>query len=174
MTNFYFSKTNDGFEQATILDASTNIQQVIPLNFIINKTVGINQSFIFNIKEWWNINSSANVYYSSTNSKIPQTLQFLSGWNGEFNISNDFILNKNKTFLANINFNYTTRGVDNLDFNSSANQLNASLKWLLLDKKMIVSLYINDILSSNRFTYTTFSNGIENSFRNYYDERFLG
>ena len=38
---------------------------------------------------------------------------------------------------------------------------------------MIVSLYINDILSSNRFTYTTFSNGIENSFRNYYDERFF-
>jgi hypothetical protein len=173
ITNFYFSKTDDGFEQASIVDASTNIQQVIPLNFIINQTTGINQSFIFNIKEWWNINSSANVYYSHTNSKIPQTLQFLSGWNGEFNISNDFILNKNKTFLANINFNYTTRGVDNLDFNSSANQLNASLKWLLLKKKMIVSLYINDILSSNRFTYTTFSNGIENSFRNYYDERFF-
>ena len=173
ITNFYFSKTDDGFEQATILDASTNIQQVIPLNFIINHSAGMNQTFILNIKDWWNINSSANVYYSSTNSKIPQTLQFLSGWNGEFNISNDFILNKNKTLLANFSFNYTTRGVDNLDFNSSANQLDASLKWLLLDKKMIVSFYINDILSSNRFTYTTFSNEIENSFRNYYDERFF-
>lgn len=173
ITNFYFSKTDDGFEQATILDASTNIQQVIPLNFIINHSAGMNQTFILNIKDWWNINSSANVYYSSTNSKIPQTLQFLSGWNGEFNISNDFILNTNKTLLANFSFNYTTRGVDNLDFNSSANQLDASLKWLLLDKKMIVSFYINDILSSNRFTYTTFSNEIENSFRNYYDERFF-
>ena len=40
-------------------------------------------------------------------------------------------------------------------------------------KKMVVSLYINDIFGSNRFTYGTFSNDIENSFRNYYDERFF-
>lgn len=173
ITNIYFSKLDDGFEQATILDAATNVQQIVPLNFIVNQTIGVSQTVIVNIKDGWNINCSANLYYSSTNSKIPQTLQFLSGWNGEFNVSNDFVLNKSKTLLANFNYNYTTRGVDNLDVNSSANQLNTSFKWLLLDKKMVVSLYVNDIFSSNRFTYTTFSNEIKNSFINYYDERFF-
>ncbi len=149
------------------------MQQVVPLNFISNKMYGITQTFIFKPAKWWDVNASADVYYSDTKSKIPVTLQFLSGWSGEFAISNNFTLNSNKTFLANLNYNYTTKGVDNLDYNSSANQLDIALKWLLLDKSLIISLYANDMLSSNRFTYTSFSNGIENSFRNYYDERFF-
>lgn len=173
ITNIYYSYTNDDFEQVTIIDANTNVQQVIPLNFIVNKMFGITQTFIFKPAKWWDVNASADVYYSNTNSKIPVTLQYLSGWSGEFNISNDFTLNSNKTFLANLNYNYTTEGVDNLDYNSSTNQLDIALKWLLLDKSLIISLYANDILSSNRFTYTSFSNGIENSFRNYYDERYF-
>jgi hypothetical protein len=172
-TNIYFSHTDSGFEQATLLDSTTNIQQIIPLNFITNKTVGINQTFIYKLKKWWNINFSLDISYSNTNSKITQTLQFLSGWNGNFSFNNDFLLNNTKTLLASINYNYTTSGVSNLDYNSSANQLNASIKWLLLNKNLTISLYTNDILSSNRFTYSTFSNGIENTFRNYYDERFF-
>lgn len=173
ITNIYYSYTDEDFEQVTIIDGNTNIQQVIPLNFIVNKTFGITQAFIFKPIKWWEVNASADTYYSETNSKIPVTLQFLSGWNGEFNISNDFILNSKKTLLANLNYNYTTKGVDNLDYNSSANQLNASIKLLLLDKNLILSFYANDILSSNRFTYTSFSNGIKNSFKNYYDERYF-
>lgn len=173
ITNLYFSYTDEGFEQATLLNENTNIQQLKPLNYIVNKTVGINQSFIFKLKPWWNVNCSADIYYSSTNSKIRQALQFLSGWNGIFNINNDLELNKSKTLLANLNYSYTTQGVSYLDYNSSANQLNSSIKWISLNKKMIVSFYINDIFSSNRFTYGTFSNNIENSFRNYYDERFF-
>lgn len=173
ITNFYFSYIDDDFEQVTFLDPVTNIQQIVPKNFIINKTIGLNQTIVFKPTKWWNVNFSADIYYSSTDSKIPQTLQFLSGVNGEFNISNDFVLNGSKTILANINYNYTTKGVDNLDYNSSANQLNASIKWLILNKKMIVNLSVNDIFSSNRFRYTTFSNNVKNSFRNYYDERFL-
>src|SRR5690606_18466403 len=157
----------------TFLDSINNIQQIIPKNFIVNKTVGLNQTIIFKPKHWWYVNFSADIYYSSTDSKITQTLQFLSGWNGEFNLNNDFILNQNKTLLANISYNFTTKGVSNLDYNSSSNQLNTSIKWLLLNKKMIISLYVNDIFSSNRFTYTTYSSSIKNSYRNYYDERFF-
>ncbi|MBS1572849.1 MAG: outer membrane beta-barrel protein, partial [Bacteroidetes bacterium] len=54
-----------------------------------------------------------------------------------------------------------------------SNQLDASLKLLAFDKKLVVNLYANDIFSSNRPIYTTYSNGIKNSFRNYYDERFF-
>lgn len=173
ISSLYFSHTDDDFEQVTFLDSINNIQQIIPKNFIVNKTVGLNQTIIFKPKHWWYVNFSADIYYSSTDSKITQTLQFLSGWNGEFNLNNDFILNQNKTLLANISYNFTTKGVSNLDYNSSSNQLNTSIKWLLLNKKMIISLYVNDIFSSNRFTYTTYSSSIKNSYRNYYDERFF-
>lgn len=173
ITNIYFSRTDDNFEQVTILNKETSVQQVIPKNFIINKMFGINQTAIYKLMKWWDVNISADIYYSDTNSKIPETLQFLSGWNGEFNISNDFVLNRSKTLMASVNYNYTTTGVSNLDHNSSSNQLDASIKWMLLNKKMVVSFYCNDIFSSNRTRYTSYSNNIKNSFRNYYDERFF-
>src|SRR5690606_39821325 len=54
-------------------DLNTNVQQVIPLNFIVNKMFGITQTFIFKPAKWWDVNASADVYYSNTNSKIPRS-----------------------------------------------------------------------------------------------------
>ncbi|WP_395092819.1 TonB-dependent receptor domain-containing protein [Vaginella massiliensis] len=173
ISTLYFSHTNDGFEQTAILDAEINIQQITPLNFLINNTLGFNQTVILKPYNWLNINFFGDVYYSSTDSKIPVTLNYLKGWNGFFSISNDLILNKEKTFMLNLSYNYTTKGVDNLDYNTSHNQLNASLRALFLEKKLVISLYANDVFSSNRPTYITYSNSIKNSFRNYYDERFF-
>ena len=56
---------------------------------------------------------------------------------------------------------YVTKGVDNLDYNSSFNQLNASFKGVFFDKKLIVSVYSNGVLSSSRITWTGYSNGIK-------------
>lgn len=173
ITNIYYSYTDDNYEQVTIIDANTNIQQVIPLNFIVNKMFGITQTFIFKPAKWWDINASADVYYSDTNSKIPVTLQYLSGWSGEFNISNDMTLNNKKTLFLNTSLWILTNGVDNLDYNSNDLQLNASIKWLLLDKNLILSLNIQDIINPKGTKYTSFSNGIKNSFRNYYDEQYF-
>lgn len=173
ITNLYYSDLKDGFEQLTIVDATTNIQQVVPENFIKGKTYGITQTLIYKPADWLNTNFVADVYYCSTKSQIPVTLQFLKGWNGEFNLSNDITLNKKKTILFNVAYRLITKGVDNLDYNSFSNQLDASLKLLAFNKKLIVNLYANDILSSSRTTYTTYSNGIKNTFRNYYDERYF-
>lgn len=172
-TSIYYSYTDDDFEQIAVIDSATTVQQIVPENFIENHTIGIDQTFSFKPLKWWNVYTSANVYYSITDSKIPVSLQYLSGWNGTFNISNDLTLNNRKSLFFNISFYYATKGVSNLDYSSGANQLDASLKWLLLDKKMTVNLYANDILSSYRPTYTSYSNGVKNSFRNYYDQRYF-
>lgn len=173
ISSFYFSYTDDEFEQVSIIDDETNIQQVKPLNFLVNKTLGFNQTIILKPLEWLNINFFGDVYYSSTDSKIPITLNYLKGWNGEFALNSDFIFNQNKTMMANIGYGLVTKGVDNLDYNTAFNYLNASFKALFLDKKLIVSMSVNDMFSSRRVTYTTYSNGIRNTVRNYYDERFL-
>lgn len=173
ISSFYFSYADDGFEQVSIIDDETNILKVTPLNFLVNKTFVFNQTVILKPFNWLNVRFYGDVYYSDTYSKIPVTLDYLKGWNGEFSLSNDFILNQDKTIFANISYGFITKGVDNLDYNSSFNFLNASFKALFLDKRLVVSFYANDILSSKRVTYTTYSNGIRNSFRNYYDERFF-
>ena len=173
ITSVYFSYMDDDFEQLVIIDPETKIQQSIPQNFIVNKTFGINQTVIFKPVNWWNVNLYGTVYYSSTTSKVPVTLQYLKGWNGEFSVNNDFTLNNSKTLFFNLRYSYVTKGVDNLDYNSAFDQLNASFKGLFFDKKLIVSLHGNDIFSSNRATYTGYSNGIKNAFMSYWDSRFV-
>ncbi|MGV7105762.1 TonB-dependent receptor domain-containing protein [Flavobacterium sp. U410] len=173
ITNVYYSYTDDNFEYVTILNEDNNVKQNIPLNFIVNKTYGINQTFIFKPTKWWDINASTNIYYSDTNSKIPLTLQYLSGWNGEFNLSNDIILNQNKTIFLNTSLWILTSGVDNLDYNSSDLQLNTSFKCLLLNKNLIISLNVQDIINPKGVRYTSYSNNIKNTFKNYYDEQYF-
>ncbi len=173
ISTFYFSHTDEGFEQVSIIDDETNIQQVKPLNFLVNKTFGFNQTVILKPFNWLNVRFYGDVYYSDTSSKIPVTLDYLKGWNAEFSISSDVILNQNKTLLFNSNLWVLTKGVDYLDYNSKDLQLNVSFKWLLLNKDLIISLNIQDIINPKGVRYTSFSNNIKNSFINYYDEQYF-
>lgn len=171
--SLYFSGARGNFEQVTIVDPFTSVQQYIPLNFINNNSIGINQYLALEPFKWLKTNVSIDVYYSASKSSIPVTLQFLNGWNGEFNFGADVILEKNKTVLFNVNGIVLTRGVDNLDTNSSIGQLNASFKLFLLNKKLQLTLNGNDILKTNLMTYTGFSNGVRNSYTSYNDLRMV-
>ena len=167
----YFSGSRGGFEQVTVVDPVTSVQHYIPQNFITNNTVGFNQYLAVEPFKWLKTNFSADVYFSEAKSTIPVTLQFLDGWNGVFRINNDFMLNKNKTFLFNFNYSFVTRGVDNLDTNSATTQLNSTLKLFLLNKKLQFTLYGNDVLRTSMMTYSGFSNGVKNTYANYNDQR---
>ncbi|MXV37214.1 TonB-dependent receptor [Flavobacteriaceae bacterium Ap0902] len=173
ITNIYYSYTDNEFEQVTIIDANSKVKQVIPLNFIVNKMFGITQNIVIRPVRWWVLNASADVYYSDTSSKIPETLEHLSGWGGELSISNDLTLNNDKTLFLNTNLWLLTRGVDYLDYNSDDLQLNASVKWLLLNKRLIFSLNFQDLINPRGTKYTTYSNQMKNSFINYYDEQYF-
>lgn len=173
ITSIYYSHTTDGYEQVVILDTTTNIQQVKPLNFIDNKMFGVNQSLMLEIGDWWSLYVSGDVYYSETSSKIPETLSRLNGWTGELYTSSNIILNREKTMFFNTSLWSITKGVDNLDYNSSDLQCNASFKWLLLNKSLAFNIAVSDIINPKGMKYTSFSNGIKNSFENYYDERYF-
>ena len=75
--------------------------------------------------------------------------------------------------LFNINYWYSFPGVSDLDKSTSSSQLDATLKILLLNKKLQIAIAGNDIFSSNRPKFTSYSDGIEVSFKNYYDFRNL-
>lgn len=173
VTSLYFSRVNDGFGQVTFLDEEINIQRILVRNYLLNKTFGISQMVAINPMSWFRANFFADIYYNSSKSKIPEALQSLEGWNGEFTLNTDITLNKSKTALLNVNYLYVTAGKDELYHNSNFDQLDISIKYLMFDNKLSVAMHANDIFSSNRPTYTTFNNSIKNSFRNYYDERYV-
>jgi len=169
ITTIYYSSLKEGFEQLTIIDPTTNIQKISPYNFLRNKTIGLNQIFIFSPFNWWQSNNTGDVYFSNASSNSSATLPRLKGWNFEMVTSNDFDLAKN--IRLNATLILLTSGVDNLDERSSLSQFNLAMKFSFLNDKLIVSTSANDIFGTTRPVFTSYSNNIKTVFRNYYDQQ---
>lgn len=173
ISNLSFYQKSDGYMQVTLSDPITNIQQIIPLNIL--ETVIINFSNTYSLKptKWLDLSSTLNLYYTNSHSTLPDILEDLSGVEAYGSILSDITLSKDKTWKAGIFYSFQSKGIDELDRSSSANILNLSMKYLLLDKKLAITLSGNDVLSSNRYSFTSYSGGLKNVYRNYYDDRYL-
>ena len=169
--SIYYSHTDNGFEQITIVDNTDNIQKTIAQNFFKTTIIGISESYTYNKLKWLSSTFSFDWNYSKSQSLIPITNQNLNGSNAYFSTSNDFNLNKNKTLLFNFSYWYNFKGTSDLDKNNAYSQLDASIKYFAFDKKLQISFNANDILSTNRPIYTSFTNNIQIDYKNYYDVR---
>ncbi|WP_294296743.1 outer membrane beta-barrel family protein [uncultured Chryseobacterium sp.] len=173
ISTLFINFLKDGFNQFSLIDQETKVSQIKYLNFINSYDLGLSEILNINISKNIITNISGTVFYSHSKSYIPETPNQLNGWNANLNISNDVTLNQAKTLSLNITYNISSKGVDNINYVSGINQLDATLKYLMLKKKLTASFQLNDILSSNRPEYTTYSNGLKNTFKNYYDNRFF-
>ncbi|MCB9360265.1 MAG: TonB-dependent receptor [Flavobacteriales bacterium] len=171
VNTIYLSKLENGFEQVTIVDSSGIVMRTVPENFIENTAIGLAENITIIPFKFLETNLFVDIYYSHTSSSKTFALNLLSGWNGYVGLSNDFKLNKKKTAFLNISYFYITKGVSNLDRNNDFDQLDIALKLLFWKEKMKLTFAGNDLLSSNRPEYTSVTNGIKNSFRNYTDNR---
>jgi hypothetical protein len=111
--------------------------------------------------------------YSQSKALLSFTNPFLNSSNAYMYLSNDVVLNKNKTLLLNIFAWYNFKGASDLDRNNAYSQLDASLKYLALNKKLQIGISGEDILSSNHPVYTGFTNHTQVEYKNYYDNRLL-
>ena len=167
----YYTQT-DGFMQVTLLN-SESIQQTIPLNILETNSLTFTSTYTFNPIRWWNLSSTINLYYTDSKSSIPGTLEDIYGLDGNVAFLSDLTLNKSKSLTAGLFYSYQTKGISQLDRNSDATLVNVSMKYLMLDKKLVLSISGNDVFRSERYTFTSYSNGFKNSYSYYYDQRYL-
>ncbi|MBP6126968.1 outer membrane beta-barrel family protein [Flavobacterium sp.] len=165
----YYSHTDNGFEQITIVDNTDNIQKTIAQNYFKTTIIGISESYTYDKLKWLSSTFSFDWNYSKSASLIPITNQNLNGSNTYFSTSNDF--NLNKKLLFNISYWYNFKGTSDLDKNNAYSQLDASIKYFAFDKKLQISFNVNDILSTNRPIYISYTNNIQIDYKNYYDVR---
>ena len=164
-----YQNTTQSFEQIGIVDTLTNITRYFVLNFLTTNNYVASISHTFDKFNRWNSINSFDIGNSTSFSTIPQTQKTLNGFYAYFSTSNDFNLNKNKTFLCNVSFWHEFKGVTGLDYFSPSSSLSVALKILLLKKKLQISLAGNDILKTQRPTITFYSNGIKQEYKNYFD-----
>jgi hypothetical protein len=169
----FYSNTKNGFQQLAIVDPNSIKQRMIVENFFNTDLYGISESFQFNKIDWWNSNNSFFMYYSISKSSSPITTNKLESFNSFASTSNDFTISESKKLYLNLSYFYSFPGTSDLSKKSASSQFDASVKILFFKKALSFAFAVQDIFSSNRPTYTQYSNGVKVEYKNYYDNRFL-
>lgn len=172
-SKIYYSYEKNGFEQLGILDSNTKITRYFVLNFLKTYNIGLTENISFNPVKFWTTTNTFDINYTKSTSDTPVTLTSLNGWNTYLSTDNEFSLNSQKTLSFNVGYWISFPGVSGVDKVSTNQSLYAGLKFLMLDKKLQLSIIANDILKTQKPVYTSYSNGIKSTYRNYYDTQFF-
>lgn len=164
----YYSIESDVFNQIALPDLNTSNIRLIYKNIYNLKRYGISESFTFDKFSWWNSHNMLNVNYT-TSETIDVQASGVDGFTSFFTTNNDFILNKSKTFLFNLSFDYYmfgTYGIDKIKpFTSTA----FTIQYLLLNKDLKITLRANDIFKTDRYRFSSTLNGVHRNSDYYFD-----
>ncbi|MFY7810356.1 MAG: outer membrane beta-barrel protein, partial [Flavobacterium sp.] len=168
---FYISDSFSMIDQVANINSNTNITEFNYYNFLDILQIGITETYTYNKFSWWESSFVLSANYIKSKSSLEFTPKNLEGYNTYLSTDNNFILNKTKTFFANIGYYYQFASKNGVDSITAYGSLSGSLRLLLLNKTLSISASINDALSTERPTRTTFSNGIKQDYNNYWDNR---
>ncbi|MCL2652083.1 MAG: TonB-dependent receptor family protein [Candidatus Azobacteroides sp.] len=146
-------------------------------NFANVHAFGISESFNRQVFPWWNTSSGASTWFSKT-FVFPALYQYLdpkySGWGGiDVYTNNSFNLNKEKTLTGEIDFSYSSPGYSANYHISTNSYLNVGVKYQLPNKKWQLALLFNDILRASKIGGHVTTQGVKESFSQYYDSQYL-
>lgn len=166
----YYSQVTDFGQELSIVDGATNITRQTPVNYANTYQVGLSSYYNMSRWAWWNSVTGFNVNYQHVKSKT-SFVQSTEGYNAYFYSNNDFTLNRSKCVFAGINYALQLPGRYQIFHISTMNILDVSMKFLLANKKLTVTVTGEDLLNAQRPLITYYSNGVKNSVRSYGDTR---
>ncbi|WP_157759854.1 TonB-dependent receptor domain-containing protein [Chryseobacterium piperi] len=173
-SKIYFSNEKNLFGQIALADPVTNEISFTNENYVNTKRWGISESYTFDKLKWWTSMNSLDISYVKAESFIPAIQRYQKGWSGRFSTNNDFILNKDKTFLFNVNYWYSPRSVDGKFYNIGAmGNLSASLQYVLMNKNLRISLKVNDILRTEKVRQSSTVNNVYQEGIYYMDNQYV-
>ena len=160
VTSIYYRNSNDIMEQVQIFDPATQISTSKPFNIGKSYSIGLSENINVKPLKWWKINASADIFYRKTTGGIPELNYVLDGFNGEFRLTNNFELNKSKTFFANYTFSYYTKSSETVTEYSDFMRSNAGLRYLAFNKKLQFSFNVSNLFKNDNPISTDKSNNI--------------
>jgi len=168
----FVNYVDDGY--FNIIEVEDGEQQRVVVtyeNFFTAYNYGLSQTFIYNPKKWWNTTSQATLSKMDTRYKDGFDLdaELLSGWNFQLYNRNTFHLNQAKTVQAEATLIYASRQKLMYFSTSEMISLDLGLKFSILDKKLNCAVAVNDILRRKAVDVNTKTNGIDQTYNNYYD-----
>ena len=166
-SGIYFYKAEDVINMVNYLkEDDTNFLHYKFENSVNEYSVGLNQNYVFNTFKFWESTLTLNLFYKENKSKI-------EGFNSNNTLSssletnNNLYLNRNKSAYFTIVYQYNFSQYDGTDKLKSFSNFGAGLKCLFLDKKLVLSLYANDIFKTFKYKVYSVYNQNKNKITDY-------
>nr|WP_295863968.1 TonB-dependent receptor [uncultured Chitinophaga sp.] len=169
-SSVYYSRVTDFGQDLSIVDSATNITRQTPVNYGDTYQLGFSTYYNFNLWPWWSSFTGFNVNYQHVKSKTG-FISSTEGYNGYCYTNNDFTLNKSKTLFFSANYALQLPGRYQIFQISTLHILDVSMKFLMANKKLSLTIAGEDLLNAQRPLITYYSNGIKNTVRSYGDTR---
>ncbi|PZQ85037.1 MAG: TonB-dependent receptor, partial [Flavobacterium johnsoniae] len=161
-----FSSMRDGVNQASILNPDTKQNNYIWMNYVNEDMLSFTQSYTAKPTPWWTSVNNLSLSYSESDIAVSDRRN--KGASSSFFTTNDFTLNKNKTFFLSIsyfqNFGETFQ-------NSSLKpyaKFYATVKYQMLDKKLELGISGTDIFNGREYSKQNMY-GVTQEFKNVWD-----
>jgi len=160
-SKLYYSNEENLYGQIAIADPTTNLIRFTNENYVNTERYGILENYTFDKLKWWTSNYSLDVNYVKSASFINVLQKNQEGWSGRISTNNGFVLNKDKTWLFNINYWYSFAGVDGKFYKiGSMSNFSATIQYLLLDKNLSISLRSNDMFRTEKIKVSSIVNNV--------------
>lgn len=165
-SRIYFSSERNGVNQASILNPETKENNYIWMNYVDSDSFGITETFTYKPTAWWTSVNTFDFNYSLSNIAISD--KKYEGKSASFFTNNDFTLNSNKTLFLSVSY-FQNFGETFQNFRMKPYaKFYATVKYLMLDKKLEMSISGSDIFNGREYSYQYIS-GITQEFKNIWD-----
>ncbi len=173
-SKFYYSDEQNIFSQVPLPNSANNVITFLFENYVNTKRFGISEFFVFDHYSWWSSSNSFDLNYSVSSFNLPTEHEDLRGYSSSFSTSNDFSILGVEGLSANISFWYAFKGLNYIFNTGRASNMSGSIQYLMLDKKLKISLAFNDVFKDSAERLEATVNEVFQTARYYYDARSIG
>ena len=170
--SLWLSLGENGYGQLTTHEEPDTVK-MIRLNYFNFTNIGITESINFNFFNWWTNSSSITLSFNKTKINTEYLDPNYSGRQADCNTTNTFTLNKSKTLTGQLNYSYYFPSTFAESTSSSYSSLDLSCKYAMLKNKLNITVLLNNILNSDRAILQDVTQGVNQSFNQYYDTRLI-
>jgi outer membrane receptor protein involved in Fe transport len=165
---YYYGK--NGTSNVTLIDSMTLIQNRTTLNSEVSHYLGLNISYqIFDVKRWslnTYLSTSYNTVYSNNTSVKFNSLNNFSAF---LFLTAAYALDRKKTFFAELSASWLTPWVQHFESNKMRPSYSIEIKKTFLNKRMSLTLNLNNLLNRNRMSSRVTINGVTTHTTDFYD-----
>ncbi|MDR2222048.1 MAG: TonB-dependent receptor [Flavobacteriaceae bacterium] len=173
ITTVSYSKSSNNYSQYPVMDPETNVQKYLRDNIFDTEAYNLSVSYSLNTLPWLQSQINASLFYNKTTLIKKVDLITKNGIGTYFTTNNTLYLNAKKTFTAQVDYWIQPTLTSNIYEVYTSHGLGIGTKYSLLNKKLNLSLYVNDIFNTATQHVSTTTNGVYQNYKMNYDNRYV-